>query len=188
MAGLLQRCAAFRGVAALMAGLWIASSGPAAASGKLFYGSRAGMIVSVISMQGLNTRQAVIHTQHTREDAIAFCRDYEQNLTDECVNRNLAVPMNDYVAANCSTGVFVDFFGNRYQFEGLHRGANSDLAKYKIRDLSSGEIEDGLLRVGTRQTSAFSMRFVSCALRTSPEAAGVEFTNGDQPGVRLRKR
>jgi hypothetical protein len=101
------------------------------------------MTVSVISMQGLNTRQAVIHTQHTREDAIAFCREYEQNLTDECVNRELATPMNDYVAANCSTGVFVDFIGNRYRFEGLQRGANSDFAKYRIRDLSSGEVEDG---------------------------------------------
>jgi hypothetical protein len=143
MAGLLQRCAAFRGVAALMGALWLASSGPATASGKIFYGSRAGMTVSVISMQGLNTRQAVIHTQHTREDAIAFCREYEQNLTDECVNRELATPMNDYVAANCSTGVFVDFIGNRYRFEGLQRGANSDFAKYRIRDLSSGEVEDG---------------------------------------------
>jgi hypothetical protein len=143
MAGFLERCAAFRGVAALMAGLWVASSGPAAASGKIFYGSRAGMTVSVISMQGLNTREAVIHTQHTREDAIVFCRDYEQNLTDECVNRELATPMNDYVAANCSSGVFVDFIGNRYRFESPQRRPNRDFAKYKIRDLSSGEIEDG---------------------------------------------
>src|ERR1700734_3240840 len=107
MAGLLERCSAFCGIAALIAGLWGAASGAAAASRKNFYGSRAGMTVSVISMQGLNTRQAVIHTQHTREDAVAFCRDYEQNLTDECVNRELATPMNDYVAGNCSTGVFV---------------------------------------------------------------------------------
>jgi hypothetical protein len=129
---------------ALMAGLMVAAaSSPALASGKIGYGSRVGMTVSVIAMQGLNTPKAVIRTQHTREDAVAFCRDYEQNLTDECVNRELATPMNDYVAANCSTGVFVDFIGNRYRFEGLQRGANSDFAKYKIRDLSSGEIEDG---------------------------------------------
>jgi hypothetical protein len=119
------------------------SAGSALASGKIYYGSRAGMTVSVIAMQGLNTPKAVIRTQHTRDDAVAFCRDYEQNLTDECVNRELATPMNDYVAANCSTGVFVDFFGNHYRFEGPQRGANSDFAKYKIRDLSSGEIEDG---------------------------------------------
>lgn len=115
----------------------------ALASGKIYYGSRVGMTVAVISVQALNTPNAIIRTQHTRDDAVAFCRDYEQNLTDECVNRELATPMNDYVAANCSTGVFVDFFGNHYRFEGPQRGANSDFAKYKIRDLSSGEIEDG---------------------------------------------
>jgi hypothetical protein len=83
MAGLLKWCAALRCVAALMAGIWVASSGPAAASGKIFYGSRAGMTVSVISMQGLNTANAVIHTQHTHDDAASFCLDYEQNMTDE---------------------------------------------------------------------------------------------------------
>jgi hypothetical protein len=101
------------------------------------------MTVSVISVQAVNTTNAVIRTQHTRDDAVAFCRDYKQNLSDECVNRELATPMNDYVAANCSTGVFVDFFGNRYRFEGRQRGANSELAKYAIRDLSSGQIQDG---------------------------------------------
>src|ERR1700678_127469 len=77
----------------------------ALASGKIYYGSRVGMTVAVISVQALNTPNAIIRTQHTRDDAVAFCRDYEQNLTDECVNRELATPMNDYVAANCSTGV-----------------------------------------------------------------------------------
>jgi hypothetical protein len=131
------------GVTALTSAFLIFSAQAASASGKIYYGSRAGMTVSVISVQGLNTAKAVIRTQHTRDDAIAFCRDYEQNLTDECVNRELQIPMNDYVAANCSTGIFVDFFGNRYHFEGQRRGPNSDFSKYAIRDLSTGEIEDG---------------------------------------------
>jgi hypothetical protein len=115
----------------------------ALASGKIFYGSRAGMTVSVISVQGLNTANAVIRTQHTRDDAASFCRDYEQNLTDECVNRELQTPMNDYIAANCSTGVFVDFFGGQYRFEGRRKGSSEDFAKYAIRDLSTRQIEDG---------------------------------------------
>ena len=128
------------------------SARTALASGKIYYGSRIGMTVSVISVQGLNTSNAVIHTKHTRDDAIAkhtrddaiaFCRDYEQNLTNDCVNRELETPMNDYIAANCSTGVFIDFFGNRYHFEGHRRRPTSDLSKYTIRDLSTGEIEDG---------------------------------------------
>jgi hypothetical protein len=130
-------------VTALTSAFLIISAEAASASGKIYYGSRAGMTVSVISVQGLNTAKAVIRTQHTRDDAIAFCRDYEQNLTDECVNRELQIPMNDYVAANCSTGIFVDFFGNRYHFEGQRRGQSSDFSKYAIRDLSTGEIEDG---------------------------------------------
>ena len=119
------------------------SARTALASGKIYFGSRVGMTVSVISVQGLNTSNAVIHTKHTRHDAIAFCRDYEQNLTNDCVNRELETPMNDYIAANCSTGVFIDFFGNRYHFEGQRRRPTSDLSKYTIRDLSTGEIEDG---------------------------------------------
>ena len=119
------------------------SARTALASGKIYFGSRVGMTVSVISVQGLNTSNAVIHTKHTRDDAIAFCRDYEQNLTNDCVNRELETPMNDYIAANCSTGVFIDVFGNRYHFEGQRRRPTSDLSKYAIRDLSTGEIEDG---------------------------------------------
>ena len=115
----------------------------ALASGKIYYGSRVGMTVSVISVQGLNTSNAVIDTKHARDDAIAFCRDYEQNLTDDCVNRELETPINDYIAANCATGVFIDFFGNRYHFEGQRRRPASDLSKYAIRDLSTGQIEDG---------------------------------------------
>jgi hypothetical protein len=115
----------------------------ALASGKIYYGSRVGMTVAVISVQALNTPNAIIRTQHTRDDAVAFCRDYEQNLTDECVNRELEIPMNDYVAANCSTGVFVDFFGGRYRFEGRRKGPSDGLEKYAIRDLSTGAIEDG---------------------------------------------
>ncbi len=71
----------------------------ASASGKIYYGSRAGMTVSVVSVDGLNSTHAVIRTVHTRDDATAFCRDYEQNLTEECVKRELAIPMNDYIAA-----------------------------------------------------------------------------------------
>lgn len=43
------------------------TSGPAFASGKISYGSRAGMTVTVESMQGLDTARAVIRTKHTRE-------------------------------------------------------------------------------------------------------------------------
>ena len=55
------------------------------ASGKIYYGSRAGMTVTVVSVQGLNTTHAVIRTTHTREDALGFCRDYVQKITPSCI-------------------------------------------------------------------------------------------------------
>ena len=59
-----------------IAALTVLASGTAAiAGGKISYGSRASMIVTVLSMSGLDTERAVIRTKHTREDAVAYCRD-----------------------------------------------------------------------------------------------------------------
>jgi hypothetical protein len=98
--------------------------------------------------------------------------------------------MNDHIAANCSTGVFIDFFGNRYHFEGQRRRPTSDLSKYAIRDLSTGEIEDGTSASGySPNLGIFHALCVMRAPDTDSERAlaGVEFTNGDQPGVTLKK-
>jgi hypothetical protein len=114
------------------------------ASGKIPYGSRVGMAVSILSATGLDTSRAVIRTKHTREDAVAFCRDYVQKISDECINRELAIAMNNSVEANCSTGEFVDFFGDHHRFEGpLKKHTQLQMAGYAIRDLASNEIEDG---------------------------------------------
>ena len=116
----------------------------ALASGKVFYGSRAGMTVTVVSMSGLDTERAVIRTKHTRDDAVGFCRDYVQKITKRCVDDEMAIPLNDEVTGNCKTGDFVDFGGHRYRFEGKPRKKDDNMtALYVIRDLSSGEIADG---------------------------------------------
>lgn len=86
----------------------------AMASGKIFYGSRAGMTVTVLSMSGLDTTRSVIRTKHTREDAISFCRDYVGKVTSKCVDNELAVRLNDEIFGNCKSGEFVDFGGNAY--------------------------------------------------------------------------
>lgn len=131
-------------IVALTIVLMVVSAGTASASGKIYYGSRAGMTVSVISVDGLNTQSAVIRTRHTHDDAVTFCRDYVQNVTEECVERELQVPMNDYIAANCRSGVFTDFFGSRYRFEGpMRKPTEGQSATYTIRNLSTGEIQDG---------------------------------------------
>lgn len=115
---------------------------PAAASGKIYYGSRAGMTVTVVSMSGLDTAQAVIRTKHTREDAIGFCRDYIGKVTPICIIQELAVPLNDRITANCPRGEFTDFQGNRYRFAGRSRNRDST-ARYAILSLPSGEVADG---------------------------------------------
>lgn len=119
-------------------------TGAAKASGKIYYGSRAGMTVTVVSVEGLSTTHAVIRTKHTRDDAISFCRDYVQKVTPSCIQEELSVPLNDEVWANCVTGEFVDFAGRKYHFEGPVKKERGELiAAYVIRDLFTGEIADG---------------------------------------------
>ena len=124
---------------------FVFSLAPAAfASGKIYYGSRAGMTVTVISMSGLDTSHAVIRTAHNREDAVAFCREYIGNVTEACIREELEQPLNDLITANCLTGEFVDFFGNHHRFLGANKTNNSGLSvKYKIQNLASGQIADG---------------------------------------------
>jgi hypothetical protein len=111
------------------------------AAGKLFYGSRAGMTVTVVSVSNLDTPQAIIDTKHTREDAEGYCREYVQSVTQECIDRQLAIPMNDRVTANCRTGRFVDFFGDSFQF--LGKNAPNKEPEYRIRTLRTGSEADG---------------------------------------------
>ncbi len=120
----------------------MAASCPAFASGKIFYGSRVGMTVTVVSMSGLDTSQATIRTKHTRDDAIGFCRDYVGKVTPACIREELAVRLNDEISANCPRGEFVDFQGNRYRFQGESKDKDR-MATYVLKSLPSGEIADG---------------------------------------------
>ena len=122
---------------------------PAAASGTIGYGSRAGMEVTVISIEGLNTSRVIIRTRHTRENAIAFCREYVQSVTEKCIQKELSVLLNDQISANCSTGEFTDFYGSHYRFLGPNRNTGSlTMAKYAIIDLMTNKIADGTMASG----------------------------------------
>jgi len=133
-----------RAISALLA-LVLAGS-PAAASGTIGYGSRAGMEVTVTNIEGLDTSRAIIRTKHTRENAISFCRDYVQSVTEKCIQQEFSVPLNDLITANCSTGEFTDFYGNHYRFLGPNRKAtNSSMAKYAIMNLMTNKIADGTM-------------------------------------------
>jgi hypothetical protein len=133
----------------LMLMLMLTLTGAAAASGTIGYGSRAGMEVTVISVEGLNTSRAVIRTKHTRDNAIAFCRDYVDKVTEQCIRQELSIPLNDFITANCVAGEFSDFQGNRYRFLGSNRNpGQSASAKYAIMDIATGKIADGSMASG----------------------------------------
>jgi len=121
---------------------------PTCAAGKLSYGSRVGMTVTVRSMEGLDTSRAIIRTVHTREDAEEFCREYSL-LTpnsegwEACIKAELSTRMNDVVTANCVTGVFTNFFGDRLQYVGPNKRktkVDETTPKYLVRDLGSGQL------------------------------------------------
>jgi len=130
-----------------LAAIAVLAASRAFASGKIFYGSRAGMTVTVVSMNGLDTDRAAIRTRHTREDAVGFCRDYVGKVTPDCIREELAVRLNDEVTANCPRGEFADFQGNRYRVLGPSRDKDS-MTKYVLKNLPSGEIADGSLASG----------------------------------------
>lgn len=113
------------------------------AAGKIGYGSRVGMQVTVISMSGLDTSNAVIKTQHTREDAIEFCREYIGEVSEKCIKDELATRLNDAVFANCSSGTFTNFWGDRIQFKGRNQRKGEFGPKYIIRNTQTGEFADG---------------------------------------------
>jgi hypothetical protein len=117
----------------------------AEAAGKIYYGSRAGMTVTVKSMSGLDTSHAVILTEHTRDDAMAFCRDYERQdpVSENCIRQELTVRLNDSIKADCPKGVFTDFYGEKYQFRGKNPRSRESGATYILMNLRTHEIADG---------------------------------------------
>lgn len=114
----------------------------AEAAGTIYYGSRAGMEVTIVGMSGLDTTHAKIRTKHTRANAVAFCREYVQKVTPDCIKEELATPLKDVITADCKSGIFSDFNGNKYQFHGRNPAADS-MAKYRVVNMKTGEDADG---------------------------------------------
>src|SRR5450759_4759916 len=127
-------------------------AGGALASGKLGYGSRVGMQVTVIGMSGLDTANAVIRTKHTREDAIEFCREYVGEGTEDCIKRELETRLNDAVYANCLTGVFTNFWGDRIQYRGRNKQSTEFGPNYILVNLNTGKLPTDQVRSIIPQT------------------------------------
>lgn len=112
------------------------------------YGSRAGMEVSILGMEGRDTDHAVIRFKHTRDNAIAYCRDYVRDVTEDCVRDALAEDpgFKQALTADCKTGDFTDFTGVHYRFLGLRPKAGYfDDDRYVIKDVDADEMLDNAI-------------------------------------------
>jgi hypothetical protein len=136
-----NHCVGFAGFAVIV----LLSGSSAIAAGRIYYGSRAGMTVTVRSMSDLDTSRAKIITEHTRQDAIGFCQDYERQepATENCIRQEMAIRLNDMVTADCPRRVFTDFYGERYQFLGENPRSQQSGARYLLKNLRTHEIADG---------------------------------------------
>ncbi len=85
---------------------------------KVYYGSRAGMQVSVVARSGIDTPRAVIQVEHRREDAVALCRDYVQKVTDGCIQEEMAIKLQNKFSGDCKTGRFTTITDQTYVFLG----------------------------------------------------------------------
>ena len=120
-------------------------TGAAAQAETLYYGSRAGMVVTVVKKSNIGTTHAKIVTRHTKENATAFCREYVRKVTPKCIADELKVKLLPEISANCRTGRFTTLYGQGYRFLGPNpdydpTGAGTE---YLLVEVGSREPLDG---------------------------------------------
>lgn len=119
--------------------------GAAAQAETLYYGSRAGMEVTVVRKSNIGTTHAKIVTKHTKENATAYCREYVQKVIPKCIADELEVKLQKEISANCKTGRFTTLYGQGYEF----KGANPDYdptatsTEYLLVEVGGNEPLDG---------------------------------------------
>lgn len=134
----------------LIAALLATTSGAAAET--IYYGSRAGMVMTVVQKSNLNSTHAKITTKHTRENATAFCREYVQKVTKKCIADTLAggKDLRTDISANCKTGKFITLYGGGYQFLGAnpHYDPTGISTEYLIVEVGQKKPLDGSMASG----------------------------------------
>lgn len=120
---------------------------PAAQAGEtLWYGSRVGMEVAVISKSGIGTAKAIIKIRMTKEKAAEHCTEYAGDSSAGCVKRLLkedGARLKPTVNGNCTTGAFTDMYGYRYVFKGRNKNRKGEFApEYIIVDRKTGQVLD----------------------------------------------
>jgi hypothetical protein len=131
-------------VPALLIIYLVTPAGQAQESDRIYYGSRAGMHLTVVSREGIGTARAVVRVEHTPKDAKAYCVEYALDNSMACVKRTMAgVKVGDRVTADCVTRTWTDMYGQSFAFLGPAKRADETMADFAIRDLKTGEILDG---------------------------------------------
>lgn len=110
----------------------LCASDRAFASGRLYYGCH--------SVSGLDTDMRSFERNIPGKMQSRTCREYVLKVSAKCISDELAIPMNDQITGNCTTGEFSDSFGTKYQFLGILKPNDNNLAKYAIKNLTTGEI------------------------------------------------
>ena len=111
---------------------------------KIFYGSRAGMTVTIDAASGIDTEFAIIEANMTKEDATSFCAEYIQNVTEECIANQLDNKLQASISGNCENGVFQNFAGRWHQYIGAANPAYGEtMGKYAVIDLETRKVADG---------------------------------------------
>ncbi|SMQ85733.1 protein of unknown function [Devosia lucknowensis] len=105
------------------------------------YGSRVGMTAVIERFSGRGTTNAVMSVEHTPRDAYIFCTYFAGSPTQGCIEEELARSIAETATANCTTGVFTDLLGARFQFKGT--SAPGALTEYDIVNLATGAVLDG---------------------------------------------
>jgi len=109
----------------------------------VFYGSRVGMYDDILSKEGINSTHAVIQAIRGHDGAVQLCRQYGKDYSKACIDKNSS-GKKETISADCHTGKFLDFSGNRFQFMGKNKHqADDNVTKYMIKYLKTGEILDG---------------------------------------------
>lgn len=111
------------------------------------YGSRAGMVVTVMSKYGIGSKNAIINVKHTRENAIEYCREYEGTTSKKCIEDELRKKLERFVSANCESGLFSNFYGEMFTFEGKNNKPQDPESfitpEYIIQDNKTSQPLDG---------------------------------------------
>lgn len=112
---------------------------------KLYYGSRAGMTMTVLGASALDTEAATLYAVHTEEDARAFCTLYSLSLDESCVTDTMAqnADLLTKVHADCDSGEFNTFYGQLYRFVGKAKSPAEFEPAYQIYDVAAKSMTNG---------------------------------------------